>query len=127
MRYIVLKHLALQRLDAGCMLDSEEIAAISHSIAQAEKHPTISEWFSDVWDDVKCEAEIISRNEIRRPDRVMIAGRRAVIVDYKFGEQRSASYKRQMSEYIELLQNMGCYDTIEGYVWYITQGVIEKI
>ena len=119
--------LALQRLDAGCMLDSEEIAAISHSIAEAEKHPTIKEWFSDVWDDVKCEAEIISRKEIRRPDRVMIAGRRAVIVDYKFGEQRSSSYKRQMAEYVELLRNMGCYDTIEGYVWYITQGVIEKI
>ena len=120
-------HTALRRLEAGCMLDAEEVVQLQRSIAEAENNTTIREWFSDVWDDVKCEAEIVSRNDIRRPDRVMIAGKRAVIVDYKFGEQHSAAYKKQMSEYVELLRKMNLYDTIEGYVWYIAQGIIERV
>ena len=120
-------HIALQRLDSGCMIDAAEIVDLKHHIDEAMKNPIISEWFSDVWDDVKCESEIISREEVRRPDRVMIAGRRAVVVDYKFGEQRSESYKKQVREYVELLKKMGRYDAIEGYVWYIAQGVVERV
>jgi hypothetical protein len=48
-------------------------------------------------------------------------------VEYKFGEQRSESYKKQVREYVELLKKMGRYDAIEGYVWYIAQGVVERI
>ena len=64
---------------------------------------------------------------MRRPDRVMIAGERVVVVDYKFGDKRSAAYRKQMAEYMRLLEAMGRYRQIEGYVWYISLGDIECV
>jgi hypothetical protein len=57
----------------------------------------------------------------------MISGDRAVVVDYKFGDKINKYYNRQMSEYISLLRSMGMYNTIEGYVWYISLGHIESV
>jgi predicted Ser/Thr protein kinase len=76
---------------------------------------------------VKCESAIISNGDIRRPDRVMIAGERVVVVDYKFGDKRSNTYRKQMTEYMHLLGAMGMYSQIEGYVWYISLGEIECV
>ena len=88
---------------------------------------TVKEWFSANWDDVKCECEILSSREVRRPDRVMIRGRRAVVVDYKFGNSIDSGYNTQVADYMELLQKMELYDDIEGYVWYINLGEVVKI
>ena len=87
----------------------------------------IKEWFSDIWSEVKSEAEIIADGNVRRPDRVMIRGSRAVVVDYKFGENEERRYHTQMHNYVELLHKMGRYDSIEGYIWYITLGKIERV
>ena len=57
----------------------------------------------------------------------MIKGRRAIVVDYKFGEKADNRYKRQVKRYIELLRDMSLYDTIEGYVWYISLGEVVKV
>jgi hypothetical protein len=87
----------------------------------------VCEWFSDGWDDVKCEAEIVALGEVRRPDRVMISGRRAVVVDYKFGDKTNARYLEQVKGYMDLLHKMVLYDEIEGYVWYVNLGEINKV
>jgi hypothetical protein len=57
----------------------------------------------------------------------MIAGKRAVVVDYKFGNTPNRKNNDKLREYMTLLDSMECYDTIEGYVWYITIGHIEQI
>ena len=62
----------------------------------------------------------------RRPDRVMIAGDRAVVVDYKFGGREPERYRRQVLEYLALLRQMG-YTETEGYLWYVKLGRIEKV
>ncbi len=87
----------------------------------------VREWFGE-WDDVRCESDILCTHEAgtRRPDRVMIRGSRAVVVDYKFGEEHSSAHKRQMLRYIELLSKMG-YEQVEGYLWYLMTGEIVKI
>jgi len=53
----------------------------------------------------------------RRPDRVMISGSEAVVVDYKFGAEHSQSYDRQVSDYMTSLKEMG-YQDVKGYLWY---------
>ncbi len=62
----------------------------------------------------------------RRPDRVMIRGRRAVVVDYKFGEKDPASYRRQIALYLDLLREMG-YTETEGWLWYVKLGRTERV
>ena len=62
----------------------------------------------------------------RRPDRVMIAGDRAVVVDYKFGDRDAERYRRQIGGYCTLLRGMG-YARVEGYLWYVRRGEVERV
>lgn len=117
---------AIKRLERDCLIDSSEATQLSESIAKAMTDPTVREWFTTDWEDVKCEAGIITPQNMRRPDRVMIKGRRAVVVDYKFGQNEERSYLKQMREYLDLLDTMERYDNIEGYVWYIALGKVVK-
>ena len=119
-------HRAIKHLERDCLIDSNEAAQLSESIAKTMTDPTVKEWFTTDWEDVKCEAGIITPQNLRRPDRVMIKGRRAVVVDYKFGQNEERSYLKQIREYIDLLASMECYDSIEGYVWYIALGKVVK-
>ncbi len=56
----------------------------------------------------------------------MIRDRRAVVVDYKFGSVEPGRYARQIGDYLDLLHRMG-YSEVEGYVWYVKLGRIERI
>ena len=118
---------AIEHMTLDCMIDAEEATKLKGQIGQMLANPTVSEWFNGSWDEIKCEAEIIAGEDTRRPDRVMIKDKRAVIVDYKFGENRSSQYSKQMAEYMSLLGKMGRYDQIEGYVWYIALGTLERV
>ncbi len=88
----------------------------------------VKEWFSGTWDYVRNEQDIICGEIVgtRRPDRVMTKGRHAVVVDYKFGAEKTNSHRRQIIRYITLLRQMG-YTEIEGYLWYLTLGEIEHV
>ena len=67
-----------------------------------------------------------SNGTTRRPDRVMIAGDRAVVVDYKFGDRDAERYRRQIGGYCTLLRGMG-YARVEGYLWYVRRGEVEWV
>lgn len=118
---------AVKRMSLDCLIDTEQTEVLNTKISNILTDSRVKEWFSSDWDSVKCESAIISNGDIRRPDRVMIAGERVVIVDYKFGDKRSAAYQKQMAEYMRLIAAMGKYSQIEGYVWYISLGEIESV
>jgi hypothetical protein len=117
-------HSAINALEEDCLIGANEALSLRKNIEQAMENPTINEWFTHEWDDIKNEAEIITPDDMRRPDRVMIEGRRAVVVDYKFGHIKNRAYERQVGDYMRLIEQMGLYDTIEGYVWYISLGEV---
>jgi RecB family endonuclease NucS len=56
----------------------------------------------------------------------MMRGGRAVVVDYKFGRLKSAAHRKQLSDYMRLLRDMGHTD-VAGYLWYVSLDDIEKI
>ncbi len=99
-------------------------ATIEHSLSD----PIVSSWFNGSWEAVRNENNIIVPGDtiLRRPDRVMIKGRNATVVDYKFGDKRQASYKAQLRRYMSLLREMG-YSDVKGYIWYTILGHIEVI
>ena len=93
-------------------------------------------WFDHSW-TLKNECEILYRDKegnykTCRPDRVMIQGKQAIVVDYKSGKYRSLDtktskdYHEQVREYMQHLQSMG-YEKTEGYLWYIDAEVIEPV
>lgn len=118
---------AIQRMSLDCIVDREQAQVLNDKVTAILTNATVREWFSEIWDDVKCETAIIANGDIRRPDRVMIKGKRAIVVDYKFGDKQLPIYRKQVADYMKLLESMGCYEQIEGYVWYISLGKIEKI
>lgn len=52
-----------------------------------------------------------------RPDRVFFKDGKAVVVDYKFGEE-DEKYASQLRRYVRLYRELG-YGEAEGYIWYL--------
>ena len=91
--------------------------------------PIVSQWYSGEY-DLLTERDIIfrkgERTTVRRPDRVMVKGDRAIIVDLKFGKKKP-EYAMQVQEYMKLLSQMNKYKEIKGYLWYVYENEIEEV
>lgn len=74
-------------------------------------------WFDGTY-TLMTEVPILTPSgDTYRPDRVMISGSRAVVVDYKFGKKKEKEHGRQVRGYMSLLESMG-YADVSGYLWY---------
>ncbi|MFR9641349.1 MAG: UvrD-helicase domain-containing protein [Rikenellaceae bacterium] len=118
----------LEQMRQSSLISQTEHTAILSNLKRALENPTIKSWFSDEWEELCCEREIImpSHYSTRRPDRVMISGERAVVVDYKFGELNHSRHLKQIREYMHLLKEMG-YREVYAYLWYIKTGEIISV
>ena len=104
-------------------LSQADMENIKAQIATTLDTTIAGEWFDGSWEKLHNERNIIRPNDsTKRPDRVMTRGKEAVVVDYKFGEDR-ASYNRQIEEYMNELRDMG-YSSVRGYIWYVSAGKI---
>lgn len=119
---------AIDRMRQAGTLDDTEASALRQMVAQALTDERVRSWFDGEWEVVRTEQEIIlpHNRKTRRPDRVLTRGSRAVVIDYKFGERDAAQYRRQMQEYCRLMHEMG-YTEVEGYLWYVKLGKIERV
>ncbi len=117
---------ALNRAALNGTISSDEQATIASNVSKTLSQSPAREWFDGSWQTIRNEQSIIDPTlGIKRPDRVMINGKRARVVDYKFGERRT-SHRTQIAEYGELLRRMG-YEDIRGYVWYVCDGEIDEV
>ena len=95
--------------------------------AELEAQSGHRHWFDGTF-RVFNEASIVTgEGDTYRPDRVLIApdGSRVVVVDYKFGQPRHA-HRRQVRNYMDLLSHMG-YPSVEGWLWYVTDGEVVRV
>ncbi|MBQ2416758.1 MAG: PD-(D/E)XK nuclease family protein, partial [Alistipes sp.] len=116
---------AVEQLVIDGFISQKRAEEITAQVEKIFENATVREWFGSSWQSVRNECDIIAPGVgIKRPDRVMIDGERAVVVDYKFGE-RSNTYHKQIALYCTLLEQMG-YKT-EGYLWYVREGDIERV
>ena len=92
------------------------------TLIQRENH---SDWFSDQY-TILSEQDIITLSgNIQRPDRVMISGNHAIVIDYKFGYEQPQSHLEQVRDYMLLLNQMGY--TAEGHIIYVALNKIHSI
>lgn len=118
---------ALSSMRKSEQVSEEEATQLQETISKAFKNSVIRSWFSDEWSIVRNENDIIIPNSsTRRPDRVITCDSETIVIDYKFGLNRSASYSRQMKEYINLLEQMG-HKNIKGYIWYVSLEDVEQV
>ena len=93
------------------------------------ENPVVANWFDGSW-QLFNECTILSRNSEgqlvqQRPDRVMVKGKEAIIVDFKFGKPQQR-YREQVEAYTQLLQRMG-YGPVKAYLWYVYTGEIDEV
>lgn len=129
---------SVKAMQNDSLISEAEATSLSRMIEQAFQNPMVCEWFDDSWDSIRNESAIIRPDSdlrtntdddlTKRPDRVMLKGNRAVVVDYKFGKREGleGAYRKQIRRYLDLLRRMG-YSECEGYLWYVKQGEIERV
>ena len=102
-------------------------------VAQVKKafsNNKAKDWFRPGW-KLMNECNILFTDPIsgkvktERPDRVMIDGNKAVVVDFKFGIPKPF-HEQQVRDYMSLLKKMG-YEQVEGYVWYVFMDRIMQV
>lgn len=106
-------------------IDPNDIHLWSNLIGEKLNQKEVKEWFSGKF-QIHSETPIFTQNETFRPDRVMTLGTEAVVLDYKFGEQRHPDHQKQVLNYMLLLNKMG-FTAIKGFVWYFHEanGLLE--
>ena len=112
-------------------LDNDKARRFEKLIRNRVTQGDASVWFDGSW-DLYNECNIISspssgKSKTRRPERVMIRGNEAVVVDFKFASgNKEASYKKQVREYMTFLREMG-YKQVSGYIWYVYRNAIIEV
>lgn len=87
--------------------------------------PETAHWF-DQSNRVLNEISILTPSGAQyRPDRVIIRGTTATVIDYKFGKIESDDHVKQLEHYMTLIAQIG-YRT-EGYLCYVSLQKVRKI
>ena len=111
----------------GFLATESQYNHIKQLVEWALANPKVQDWFSGKYKLYNECTILISNNEekTRRPDRVMINGDEAIVVDYKFGHE-DKKYDEQVNRYMELLLQMG-YTNVKGYLWYVYKNEINEV
>ena len=99
---------------------------VSETLDRIRTSPQMCDWFSGSWRILR-ETTILSpspfpsgegRGEAleSRPDRVMLRGNTAIVLDYKFGQLNEWAYTEQVRHYMTLFRDLG-YTDVHGYLW----------
>lgn len=118
--HVVRQQDAMQVVDdyyrQGLIEDEQQYDRIAGLIRQAFDSPEMQHWFDGSW-QLMCEEDILTPTAVMRPDRVMLKGDTAVVLDYKFTSAQRYNHVLQVRDYMAALQNMG-YRQVEGWLWY---------
>jgi ATP-dependent exoDNAse (exonuclease V) beta subunit len=107
------------------LLEVHETAEMNDFMRNKIQDPEVKSWFDGSYTILSEQSILLPSAVEKRPDRIMITDNHAVIVDYKFTDQKATSHKDQVAEYMNIISSMGY--SVEGYVWYVQQGVLEKV
>ncbi len=115
-----------KRLKRNGDVDENDIESVKKSIGQVLGHPELSVYFKD-GEGIKNEKDIITENgRILRPDKIVLRGNNASLLDYKTGGH-NPKYKEQLYTYSDALEAMG-YQVKNRLIVYINDTVtVEKV
>lgn len=120
--------LAVKRVSYDEGMSEEEEREAYNLLHHAINEPEVDRWFEG-YRRVLNESTILLMDEEeskRHPDRVVWTADGYIdIIDYKFGEHRSA-YHHQVRGYMMQLARMG-HKNLRGYIWYPEKGIIEQV
>lgn len=106
-------------------ITESDLPMIRKELEQFWSIPEVKEWFTTDAEVLNENAILLPSGEMYRPDRVLLKGDKATVVDYKFGEEEHEYHKGQLKQYISFLKEMG-YAEVKGVLYYASLGKIIK-
>ena len=106
-------------------LTEEEKRKVDTEIVMFQQLTASTDWFDDKWKVLNEHDILLKDGNLRRPDRVMICGNEAVVVDWKFGRKKRDEYNAQVGEYMHLIEQMGY--KVKGWLCYVNLKEIEQV
>lgn len=115
----------LDRMLATGDLKPEDLPAVRERIDPIFSLPEIREWFDGSWEILTEPVILVPDSGESRPDRVMVRGDQAIVVDYKTGVPESR-HQHQVAYYVSLIGRMG-YASVKGYLLYLDKPVLVEV
>jgi ATP-dependent exoDNAse (exonuclease V) beta subunit len=108
------------------IINASEKFSLMAFVQEKLSSPPFNDWFSGQY-ELFTERDILhNESGISRPDRVIVQGNKAIVIDYKFGLKKEKSYSIQVQRYAGLMKEMG-YSEVEGFVWYVKMDELDKL
>jgi len=115
----------LAQMEAEGKISLEEKQKIAAEMQKFWEIPQTQQWF-DNQNIILTEKTILTpKGTLYRPDRIIIDGQNATIIDYKFGEQENPRYRSQIQQYMNLLTQMNYI--CDGFICYVKLQKVERI
>lgn len=115
----------LEMITARGIVSRDEVDGLKKQLAVLMQQPKVREWFSGDW-EVKTEIPILlPEGSESRIDRLLVKGRRAIVIDFKTGDPVKAD-QSQVLKYLEILRQMNFVE-VEGYLLYLRTAEIISV
>ncbi len=114
----------LKHMQSEAIITSSDRRNIQQKIEELFRQSVFSSFFDPEW-KVFSEREITSNGRLYKPDRVIIKGKKAVVVDYK-REKENPKHHKQVGDYGGLLERMGFKD-VQKYLVYVGELRVVKV
>lgn len=117
---------ALQKLIHEGKISQKEKELYHKKILDMTSDPRVAAWFDPAWQVIREIAYVEKGKNTEIPDRVMISGSMAVVVDYKSGENKTEGHHLQVRKYMSAMDRMG-YTDVKGFIWYLRLSEIDEV
>ena len=109
----------------GGLVAEADLPLVRGELERFWRLPHVDEWFAP--DAVVMnEATILTPDGRQyRPDRVVLRGGVATVVDYKFGDRERPAYHDQVRQYMRLVGQMGY--RVRGFLCYVSLGKVVEV
>ena len=118
--------IAVAAKEAAGEISREEAPGLIEKLQALLNEPSVRPWFDGSMQILNETDILVGKGHSSRPDRIMLDGDRAVVIDYKFGTQKDRRYVYQMNTYVRLLREMGISE-VKGYLWYVELGEMDAV
>ncbi len=120
---------AIKQLSSQGLIDTEhEAQEMEQELRKLLSDAQVNKWFNGSYKLFK-ECNILYKENgavvTKRPDRVMVNNKEAIVVDYKFGSRRK-EHEEQVKVYMEKIGQL-LQKPVKGYLWYVSADKNEVI
>lgn len=109
--------LLLKKMQVNGLVSAAETGEIENLFRKRIERKPVADWFDGSGEVIAERSILLPGGGSKRPDRIIRRGNEAEVVDFKFGQKEQAAYEKQLSEYMQILKEMG-FAVVKGYIWY---------